>query len=113
MSSRAPEPPDSTPTHQALATSVCFLLPDWIVALKPDRATPTDESVCCVWIDRDILLDVYEDGEVVAMAPCEDGKRGYCEVVLTDREWIENFVAHGWSDTNPTFTKNIPDDAPR
>lgn len=82
--------------------------PEWIRALKPDKTVEGDDWAAYTWlgedIDGDILIEVYDDGEVMAMAPNPDGKgRGICEVRISDREWIENFSRHGWADTNPSF----------
>ena len=95
-----------TAAGQSLAGASCSRLPEWLEDLRPDRKTWTGESTCCEWLKRGIILDVYEDGDVVAMAPCEEEKTGYCEVPITDQEWLTNFVDHGWADTNPSFTEN-------
>jgi len=90
-------------------------LPNWLLDLNPDRITRIYESSILDWDSKKISIEVYDTGEVVAIAPDVDDlntevvkmitdidKMGFCEVSIKDQEWITSFSIHGWNqDTFP------------
>ena len=92
--------------HSGCSAVAVSPLPDWIADLKPDHAGRTsDESWLCQWSARNIRIEFFDSGYVVALAPDNEHihKTAFCEMETTDREWVQNFVNHGWADTNPSF----------
>lgn len=76
-------------------------LPEWVRKLNPDRIHSTgDDSILLEWFEKQIALDFYPDGDVVALAPdpVYPEKTAYCTVNIEDQVWIEIFARIGWTD---------------
>lgn len=79
---------------------------DILDSLSPSKKRVTEDAVGYEWEKRGVVIDVYNDGNVFVLAPCENGKKlGHGEVEATDIEWLINFVYYGWSNLNPSFKK--------
>lgn len=81
---------------------------EWLEGFNPERKSRGIESTSYEWTKNGIVLDIYDNGDVVAIAPFEGDKTGFCEVSIEDREWIAIFIKFGWmeKDVFKSFSSN-------